>query len=213
MDNKEIIVGKSKIPRITKEYSLVGGLKILFKEPSMGDLKDSDNLLVLSRILVSVGNSSLLDKSEKDRLNLVKSKNSALTAAMINKMNSFLNSKAEIVKEELSNEDIIQSLFQKDTIERALTISHEGRDVIVKLKIPKTKDVNMSSGELEMGAYIVELNDMKKSDYKEEEWKLIVEDIPYLLSRVIPKEYWKLFDKSTALLLDDKEMLAQVENF
>ena len=213
MSDKEIAIGKSKIPRITKDYDLVGGLTLKFKEPAMEDFDEPDNIVVLAKMLVSIGNTSLVDKSDKDKIDLIKTKNSALTAAMINRMNAFLKSNAKIEKEELTDEGIIKDLFQKDTVERTLTISHEGRKMIVRIGIPKTKESNMSTGEVQMGTYVTELNDMKKKDYEKEEWDSIVEDIPYLLSRDIPKEYWKLFDKSTALMLDDKKLLSQIENF
>ena len=208
---------KKPLKRVMRKYELVAGLVIELEEPTISEVyAERDNIILLSKVLKVVGTTSMVDMSFEERRGIIDKKSGPMITAFLRKMDEFLGEEVKVEKQALAHEDIVKSVFETNTVKRKFTFSHDDRkvDVIVKLPVTeKTNTVRPDDAIGSMAVYVESVNDVTAESIGELAWVEFVKNLPYILMKNLAAEYNKLFDLTTALILDDKGLVKSIENF
>jgi hypothetical protein len=208
---------KKPLKRISRKYELVAGLVIEFEEPTLGEVyAERDNIALLSKTLRVVGSTNMAEMPHEERRKIIEKKSGPMTTAFLKKMDEFLGEEVKIEKQPLTHEDIVKSVFETNTVKRKFTFTHDGRVINVVVKLPVTEKSNTIRPDdaiTSMAVYIDSVDDATPESLGEVAWVEFVKNLPYILLKNLAAEYNKLFDLTTALILDDKGLVKSIENF
>lgn len=206
---------------IIRDYKLVGGLQISLREPLVGEIFGLTHIEALSKMIIRIKDQDMSKLPEDEIREILDSKNSALTSVFVRKMNEFLAEETKVIRDPLDGQGIIESIFEKNSLERKITFEHEKRKLTVVLSIPATKesisdamaDQHSSKAYLQrIAAYCVKVQDLEKENFGGE-WEDVIKSIPYHLSKLMLTEYQNLFEMAEAYLMNDQKMIEAIRNF
>lgn len=208
---------KKPLKRIVRTYDLVAGLVLELEEPTLGDiLGENDNINLLSKMLKTVGSEDVSKTPLDKKREIIVKKTSPMISAFLKKMDEFLAEEVKVEKQPLSHEDIIKSVFESNTVKRKFVFTHDDRVINVVVKLPVAEKTNTGAREdviMSMANYIDSIDDVTSESIGEVAWVEHIKNLPYILTKNLATEYNKLFDLTTALILDDKGLVKSIENF